>query len=140
MPEVFSGLVEVALPVPLFQTFTYAVDPDKPPPVSGSRVVVPFRTGTEIGICLGPADKAALPRKVRTIVAVPDAEPVVSQEMIALCRWIGDYYIVPLGIALRTVLPSSLAGAEQPEPKRKTQRVVRLDANLPSLLERDKVF
>ncbi|HUQ19447.1 MAG TPA: primosomal protein N', partial [Gemmatimonadaceae bacterium] len=140
MPEVSSGLVEVALPVPLFQTFTYAVDPQKRLPVSGSRIVVPFRTGTEIGICLGPANPAALPRKVRTIVDVPDEEPVVSQEMISLCRWIADYYIVPIGVALRTALPLALAGAEQPQPKRKTQRVVRLDANLPSLLERDKVF
>ena len=43
----------------------------------GSRVVVPFRTGKEIGICLGPANPAALPRKVRTIVDVPDDEPAL---------------------------------------------------------------
>jgi primosomal protein N' (replication factor Y) len=73
-------------------------------------------------------------------VDVPDEEPVLSQEMIALCRWMADYYIVPIGIALRTALPSALAGAQQPQPPRKTQRVVSLHANLPTLLEREKVF
>jgi primosomal protein N' (replication factor Y) len=140
MPQVPPGLVEVALPVPLFQTFTYAVDPLKRLPVSGSRVIVPFRTGTEIGVCLGPSSPGSLPKKVRTVLDVPDAEPVLSAELIALCRWMADYYIVPLGIALRTAIPAALTGAEQPEPPRKTQRIVRLNADLPTLIEREKAF
>src|SRR6266545_3266333 len=127
MPQETQGLVEIALPVPLFQTFTYAVDPAAArAPVAGSRVVVPFRNATEIGICLGPADKASLPRKVRTIIDVPDAEPALSEDMIALCRWMAEYYIVPIGIAMRTALPALLSGAAQPKPTRKTHRVVRL--------------
>ena len=51
MPQESPGLIEVALPVPLFQTFTYAVDPLIRAPAIGSRVVVPFRNATEIGIC-----------------------------------------------------------------------------------------
>ena len=60
--------------------------------------------------------------------------------MIALCRWMADYYVVPLGIALRTALPSLLTGAEQPKPSRKTLSIVRLREDLPSLLEREKAF
>ena len=141
MPQETQGLVEVALPVPLFQTFTYAVDPTAVrSPAIGSRVVVPFRNATEIGICLGPADPSALPRKVRTIIDVPDTEPALSEDMIALCRWMADYYVVPIGIALRTALPSLLSGAEQPKPSRKTLSLVRLRENLPTLLEREKAF
>lgn len=141
MPQETLGLVEVALPVPLFQTFTYAVDPKAARlPVIGSRVVVPFRNRTEIGICLGPADPGSLPRKVRKIVEVPDAEPALSADMVALCRWMADYYIVPVGMAMRTALPSLLSGAGQPQPKRKTHRIVRLRTDLPTLIERDKAF
>lgn len=141
MPHETRGLVEVALPVPLFQTFTYAVDPTAArPPSNGSRVVVPFRNGTEIGICLGPADPAVLRRKVRTIIEVPDAEPALSEDMIGLCRWMADYYVVPIGLAMRTALPSLLSGAEQPKPSRKTLSIVRLRENLPTLLEREKAF
>ena len=140
MPQDSPGLIEVALPVPLFQTFTYAVDPLVRAPAIGSRVVVPFRNATEIGICLGPASPAALPRKVRSIIDVPDVEPVLSANMIALCQWMADYYIVPIGLALRTALPGALAGATQPQPKQKTHRIVRIRADLPTLLEREKVF
>src|SRR5687767_15824014 len=124
MPQETQGLVEIALPVPLFQTFTYAVDPAAARvPAIGARVVVPFRSGTEIGICLGPAGQSSLPRKVRTIIDVPDADPALNEDMIALCRWMADYYVVPIGIAMRTALPSLLSGAQQPKPSRKTHRI-----------------
>src|SRR5579859_2742066 len=46
--------VQVALPLPLFQNFTYAVEDGlSNPVVVGSRVVVPLRNGREIGICVG---------------------------------------------------------------------------------------
>ncbi len=141
MPQESLGLVEVALPVPLFQTFTYAVDPPAANvAMAGSRVVVPFRNRTEIGICLGPASPRALPRKVRKIIDVPDPAPVLNDDMISLCRWMADYYIVPIGIAMRSSLPALLTGAAQPKPPRKTHRLVKLGKDLPTLLEREKVF
>ena len=43
--------VDVALPLPLFQTFTYRVDgTPRHAPVEGSRVVVPLRNKRAIGI------------------------------------------------------------------------------------------
>src|SRR5437764_14128590 len=140
MPQDSQGLVQAPLPVPRFQTFTYAVDPASPMPVRGSRVVVPSRNATEIGICLGAANGTAPPRKLRHVLSVPDIDPVLSEDMIELCRWMADYYVVPLGITLRTALPSLLAGAEKPEPLRKTHRIVRIRADLPTLLEREKAF
>ncbi len=141
MPQETRGLVEIALPVPLFQTFTYAADPAAGhAAVTGSRVVVPFRNRAEIGICLGPAGPGALPSKVRRITEVPDAEPALSADMVALCRWMADYYIVPIGIAMRSALPLLLTGAARPQPARKTHRLVRLREDLPTLLEREKAF
>ena len=50
-------LVEVALPLPLHQTFTYAVKEEPGNPLlPGSRVVVPLRQAKAIGICLGASD------------------------------------------------------------------------------------
>ncbi len=136
-----TGLVEVALPVPLFQTFTYALDPAaERVPQAGSRVVVPFRNKKEIGICLGPSDGSRLKQKPKRVIEVPDDAPALSESMISLCRWIADYYIVPLGVVLKTALPASLTGAERPTPQRKTQRIVRLRDDLPTLIHRDKAF
>ncbi len=136
-----AGLVEVALPVPLFQTFTYELAPDLPRiPVPGARVVVPFRNRREIGICLGPADGSASGRKIKRVIEVPDESPALSADMVTLCRWMAEYYVVPIGVALRSALPVAMTGAANPQPARKTHRVVRLRDDLPTLMHRDKAF
>jgi primosomal protein N' (replication factor Y) len=133
--------VEVALPLPLFQTFTYAVEEGLANPVVvGSRVVVPLRNGKEIGVCIGVSDVSPLKRKPKAVLESPDSQPAISAPLLDLCRWMADYYIVPLGVVLRTVLPAALTGAEDPRPMRKTRRVVRLGADIPSLMQRDKSF
>ncbi len=136
-----AGLVEVALPVPLFQTFTYEIPADAPRvALPGARVVVPFRNRREIGICLGPADDSARGRNIKRVIEVPDELPALSADMIALCRWMAEYYVVPIGIALRSALPVAMTGAMKPQPARKTHRVVRLRDDLPTLMHREKAF
>ena len=141
------SLAEVALPLPLFRTFTYAVPATtRHPLVPGSRVVVPLRGGTEIGIYLGPADPATLAgRDGRTVTAkpivdVPDAEPALTAELLALGRWIAAYYVVPLGVALRSALPAALTGAAVPTPVVRTHRVALLTRHVDSLLHRERIF
>src|ERR1051325_9667260 len=101
-------LVDVALPLPLFRNFTYEVpdaDADRARP--GMRAVVPFRNRKQIGVIVGAAE----PReglKAKRVESLPDTEPVMSESMLALCRWLADYYIVPLGVAIRTALPAAL--------------------------------
>ncbi len=133
-------LISVALPLPLFRTFTYRVpDEVRGCTAVGSRVVVPFRNGSELGIVIGEASpKGGM--KVKDIIAAPDEAPIMDESMLALCRWIAEYYVVPLGVALRSALPAGLTGADVPLPARKTRRVVEITTELPSLLQRDEVF
>ena len=134
-------LIDVALPVPLFQTFTYAVGNEIPTAVQpGARVVVPFRKGKEMGVCLGPAEAAPAKVVPKSVIGVPDAEPAFTPAQLAVCRWIADYYIAPLGVVLRGALPALLTGAAAPQPAEKTQRIVSLRRDLPSLLQRDRIF
>jgi primosomal protein N' (replication factor Y) len=86
------------------------------------------------------SDVSPLKRKPKAVLQSPDAEPAISPSLLELCKWMADYYIVPLGVTLRTALPGALTGAEDPHPTRKTQRVVRLGVDIPSLLQRDKIF
>jgi primosomal protein N' (replication factor Y) len=141
--EIRGGLVEVALPLPLFQTFTYAFGDDVADRIRvGARVVVPFRNKRQLGICIGPGADKKLRAEPKKILDAPDTEPVVGARLLELCLWISEYYIVPLGVVLRTALPVLLTGAENPRPPRKTRRVVKLTPPVedPSLLERDKLF
>ena len=104
------------------------------------RAVVPFRNRREVGVILGPSDTLPSGIKAKPVVALPDLEPVLEEPMLALCRWMSDYYVVPLGLTIRSVLPASLSSHEAPEPSRRTRRVASIVRELPSLLERDTLF
>ena len=134
-------LVDVALPLPLFRSFTYSVEGEFANPlVAGARVVVPFRNRREIGICLGDAAGAVATARTKAILDVPDDFPALDASMLELCRWIAEYYVVPLGMVLRGTLPVLLTGAAAPRPAQKTRRIVVLRRDLPSLMHRERVF
>ncbi|MDE3152723.1 MAG: hypothetical protein KGL93_10805, partial [Gemmatimonadota bacterium] len=133
-------LISVALPLPLFREFTYAA-PDRLAARAGvgARVVVPVRGRRAIGIVVAHAE----PRDDVTpkeILDAPDDAPAVSAPMLDLARWISEYYVAPLGMVLRTMLPAALGAVRAPTPARKEVRVARVARELPSLLERDRLF
>ena len=70
----------------------------------------------------------------------PMPEPALDASALALCRWIAEYYAVPLGVALRSALPILMTGAAVPHPDRKTRRIAVLRHDVPSLLRRDHLF
>src|SRR6266550_9660 len=93
-------LVDVALPLPLFRTFTYAVEDRREPLDAGTRVLVPFRNRKEIGIVVGAGtEREGITPK--PVAAIPDDAPVLDPPMLALCRWIAQYYVVPRGVERR---------------------------------------
>jgi primosomal protein N' (replication factor Y) len=133
-------LVSIALPLPLFRNFTYEVDDAQRDRARvGMRAVVPFRNRREIGIIVA-VDELAPGVVAKPVTALPDTEPVMNSDMIALCKFISDYYIVPLGLAIRTALPAALSSHTSPEPSQKTRRVATVRMDIPSLMQRDRVF
>jgi primosomal protein N' (replication factor Y) len=95
---------EVALPVPLDHTFTYAVREGQAP-LRGARVIAPFRNEKLIGVVTGLDAKAPLDVEVRFLEAVLDEEPLLSEELLQLAEWMAGYYLAPLGEVLRGMLP-----------------------------------
>ena len=133
-------LVSVALPLPLFRNFTYEVDDaDAERARPGMRVVVPFHGRREIGVVVGAAEPAdgVTPKRV---AGLPDASPVLGDRMLALCKWIAEYYVVPLGVVIRSALPAALSSHDAPAPSQRTRRVAEVRSDLPSLIHRDNVF
>jgi primosomal protein N' (replication factor Y) len=131
--------VDVALPVPIFRSFTYEVDDaDAHRAQRGMRAVVPFRAKKLLGVILGPSEPMA-GVKIKRVSALPDESPVISSSLIEMGDWMSRYYVVPIGLVIRTMLPVSLTGAADPTPTVKTRRVL-VAAPLESLLERDKAF
>jgi primosomal protein N' (replication factor Y) len=95
---------EVALPVPLDRSFTYAVPPGLQPQ-RGARVIVPFRNEKLIGVVTAPSAVAPDDFETRYIEAVLDDQPLLSDHLLSLAEWIAQYYLAPLGEVLRGMLP-----------------------------------
>ena len=95
---------EVALPVPLDRTFTYAIAADQQP-ARGARVIVPFRNEKLIGIVTVEDAVAPTDFEARELETVLDDEPILSEHLLRLAEWISQYYLAPLGEVLRGMLP-----------------------------------
>ncbi len=95
---------EVALPVPLDHTFTYAV-PEGARVQRGARVIAPFRNEKLIGVVTAVSATAPADFEARPIEAVLDEEPLLSDHLLRLAEWIAQYYLAPLGEVLRGMLP-----------------------------------
>ncbi len=95
---------EVALPVPLDRTFTYAVRVGLSPQ-RGARVIAPFRNEKLIGVVTAVDVKAPADFEVRPLEAVLDDEPLLNEHLLELAGWIAQYYLAPLGEVLRAMLP-----------------------------------
>ena len=125
--------VEVAVPRPLAETFTYETPPSllRPgetalPP--GVRVRVPFGRDELTGVVLGPAAPPRPKPGRRKPVALKavrsrfdDPLPPLPEDLLLLARRLADVTICPLGLVLRAMLPASA-------PPGRVLRVARLTA------------
>jgi primosomal protein N' (replication factor Y) len=96
----------VALPVPLRTTFTYAVPEALRGTLQpGSRVLVPFRKKAMVGVVVELAESAPPGTKIREITRVLDFVPALTPKLIELTHWIAGYYLAPVGEVFRAMLP-----------------------------------
>jgi primosomal protein N' (replication factor Y) len=100
---------EVALPVPLRSTFTYAVPASfNGEELIGRRVVVPFRNRAMVGVGLALSDRPPEiggKKSIKEIVELMDPLPALPPKLIELGQWISRYYVAPIGETMRAMLP-----------------------------------
>jgi primosomal protein N' (replication factor Y) (superfamily II helicase) len=99
---------DVALPVPLDQTFTYAVNgaASGSGPVVGARVLVPFSGQKLMGVVVRVHDDAPAEEfEIKPVQQVLDETAILPAELMKLAEWIAQYYVAPLGEVLRGMLP-----------------------------------
>ena len=96
----------VALPVPLRTTFTYTIPESLDSSVQpGSRVLVPFRKKSLVGVVVELAEKPPANSKVREVTKLMEFSPALTRELIELAHWIANYYVAPIGEVFRAMLP-----------------------------------
>ena len=91
------------------EAFTYIV-PDELASVIkiGSRVEAPFKRGKKVGIVTGFGRKPKDPAiKMKEIKSLLDEEPFLPENILALIKWVSQYYMAPSGLALKNIVPSA---------------------------------
>jgi primosomal protein N' (replication factor Y) len=100
---------EVALPVPLRTTFTYAIpDSLQDEDLVARRLLVPFRNRAMVGVGLSVSDKAPAVAQIKEISGLLDRVPALPAKLIELGHWISRYYIAPIGETFRAMLPPEI--------------------------------
>lgn len=131
---------QIAVNVPLQQSFTYINPPDQPLPAVGSWVIAPFGIGRgaskgQPALILAHTDEAPVNvqnlKSWHTLVPLPP----MPQEWCALIRFASDYYHHPIGQVAALAFPLSLRQKGQiiKAPKPAPIDVYRLLVNLQTI-------
>lgn len=109
-------IIEVCLPARRADILSYSLPDALPVPPKGTRVLVPIKKRTAIGIVWtnthnNPNNKE-LPFKLKNILEALDTSPLLSQDSVRFLEWMASYYLQPVGMALHEALPAGILNAK----------------------------
>jgi len=94
--------------VPMDQGFDYRIPAFlKTKVTEGTRVLAPFGRRNAYGY-VWKLKSVPDVEQVKEILSVPDESPVFGPELLELAKAISDYYLCPLGLVLKTMLPAPI--------------------------------
>jgi primosomal protein N' (replication factor Y) len=107
-------VVDIAVGVSVNKTFHYLAPAELQARLAaGTRVLVPFGSRRIIGTIVGFPDRPDV-AGLKSVIDILDAP--LSPGLLALARWMADYYLHPLGQAIEAVVPKAVGRAK---PKKK---------------------
>jgi primosomal protein N' (replication factor Y) len=112
--SILPEFAEIALPLPLRQTFTYRLPFGiREQAAVGARVLVPFGKRNLTGYIVDlheklDADLDIDESSVREVIEILDREPLLTPEILNLTKWTADYYASSWGEILKASLPAGL--------------------------------
>jgi primosomal protein N' (replication factor Y) (superfamily II helicase) len=133
-----TSYAEVAVPLHVYQTFTYRLNAEQSMEAkAGSRLVVPLGRTVVTSYIVDILDELPLSlteTDIKDAQTLVDTDPVCNPEILELARWVADYYACPLGEVIKAALPPGMSpktrGASFAKPK--LRRFVRLRQPLDS--------
>ena len=101
--------IDVILPIPLRQTFTYEVNRDEAAFLKpGMRVAVPFgKSKVYTAIVYGVHQNDPPAYETKSIDQILDETPIITPVQLKHWEWIAQYYMCTLGEVIRAALPSA---------------------------------
>ncbi len=111
--------VEVALPVPMRQTFSYQVPEANVSQIQlGLRVKVPFGRQQLVGLITAINNECDVPaNKIKPFTALLDDKPLLPTSLYKLTLWAARYYFASQGQMLSQALPVALRKGLSAQPQ-----------------------
>ncbi len=105
-----TTFVDVILPLPLHQKFTYSIPADMEGEIKpGCRVVVQFGARKYYtGLVMSLHKNKPQNFKTKPVTTLLDEYPVVNALQFKLWEWVASYYMCSLGEVMKAALPSGL--------------------------------
>ncbi|HEU5070604.1 MAG TPA: primosomal protein N' [Verrucomicrobiae bacterium] len=131
-------IARVTLEIALRKEFDYAIPPELAGQVDvGSRVQVPFGPRKVLGVVTAVAEESEH-TQLKSIIKIIGAQTLVTPKVLALARWIADYYCCPPEIALKSVLPEAVRKEEAGWRERLFVRALPVTGEFPKLPRRQQ--
>jgi primosomal protein N' (replication factor Y) len=132
-------IVRVALDVPLPRLFDYRAD-DVSGDDIGHRVMVPFGSGSKIGLVVDIATSTEQPlEKLKPVEAILRDMPRLPADWLTLCEFCSRYYQHPLGQVIAFALPPMLRRGKLPRSLKARPAEAANQRPLPTLLPEQQV-
>ena len=112
-----TQIAEVAIPVPLHNTFDYLC---KEEVEIGARVKVPFGHKKVTGVVLSHKDKSKFD-KLKEVEEVIDSEALLSKEILEFLLWSANYYHHPIGEVINNAIPKNLRSGKPADIKKPSE-------------------
>jgi primosomal protein N' (replication factor Y) len=102
-----APLITVAPAAPIDKVYTYTASEELVARLRvGQRVVVPFgRKSTPAPAFVVASDTGPWSSTLKPVMDIPDPDGFLSEELLALGKWIARYYCCPLGRTLASMIP-----------------------------------
>lgn len=103
--------VEVAVPRPVWGTFTYSVPPELDGgTLAGCRVAVEFGGARVVGMVWSEGSATTEDRALKPLLERLDPHPLPPAWVLRLLRWMADYYSAPPGLCAACGFPPGMQG------------------------------
>jgi len=115
MTERKTFFVDVILPIPIHQEFTYRVPYDMNDfLLKGIRVVVPFgKSKLVTGIITRIHEEVPTQYAAKYLEHILDEHPIITGNQYAFWKWISNYYLAPIGDVMNAALPANFKLASE---------------------------